>query len=114
MSKSQASFGEVLRALLPAAMFFLLFAVAGIVHVTGRVLVVDSGYALSQLEAEGRRLEREHHRLTLERATLSGPQRLEALAREQLGMGPPEAGALITLPAPRQEARGALAARSTR
>jgi cell division protein FtsL len=111
MSKSQATLGRVLLSLLPAVLFFLLFAAVGIVHVAGRVLVVDAGYRLSQLESEGRELEREHHRLVLERATLSGPQRLEKLAREQLGMGPPAAGAIITLTPAAPAARGTLASR---
>ena len=97
---SGPSIFRVLGGLLPVALFFLFFAVLGIVHVTGRVLVVETGYRLSRLQAEGRELEREHHRLMLERATLTNPQRLEELARGELSMAPPSPSDIHSVAAP--------------
>lgn len=91
---------RVLGGLLAPTLFFLLFAALGIVHVTGRVLVVETGYRLSKLQAEGRELEREHHRLMLERATLTNPQRLETLARSELSMAPPSPSDIHSVSAP--------------
>ncbi len=93
--------GALLRGLVPAVLFFAALCGLGLLHVTGRVLVVDAGYRLSRLQSEGRELERENHRLKLERATLTNPQRLEALARTRLEMGAPAPSAILTVPAPR-------------
>lgn len=94
------SLSALARGVLPAVLFFTALVGLGILHVTGRVLVVDAGYRLSRLEAEGRELEREHQRLQLERATLTNPQRLEALARTRLSMSAPASGAILTVAAP--------------
>jgi cell division protein FtsL len=98
----------VLGGILPAALFFLFLAAMGIVHVTGRVLVVETGYRLSRLQAEGRELEREHHRLMLERATLTNPQRLEELARSELSMAPPSPSDIHSVSAPPEGAMAAV------
>jgi cell division protein FtsL len=98
MSRSSASVGRVLVSLAPIALFFLLFAGVGIVHVTSRVLVVDAGYRLSQLQSERARLEAQHRALTLERHTLRNHQRLSRLA-EQMGMARPAPTAILTVPA---------------
>lgn len=92
---SGISMGGILEQLLPISLLCLLFAVVGVVHVTSRVLVVHAGYRMSQLEAESRKLAREHDQLRLERATLLSPGRLERIAQERLGMVPPPAGSVI-------------------
>jgi cell division protein FtsL len=102
MMKSQGgprgpSLSGVLLNLLPAAFLFLLFAAVGIVHVTSRVMVVDAGYRLSRLQQEGRELTQANDKLKLELATLKSPLRLEKLAREQLGMAPPSAAAVVNV-----------------
>lgn len=101
MIKSQGPKGptvaSVLANLLPAALFFLLFAAVGIVHVTSRVMVVDAGYRLSKLEQESRELVQANDKLKLELATLKSPLKLERQAREQLGMAPPSAAAVVNL-----------------
>ncbi len=89
------SLGVIFFELLPAALLVVLFATVGIVHVTGRVLVVKVGYELSRLDSAGIDLQREHDRLKLELATLRSPARIEAIAREKLSMGPPAASALF-------------------
>ena len=90
-----ASIGGILIQLLPPTLLSLLFASVGIVHVTSRVLVVHAAYQISQLEAESRTLVREHDQLSLERATLVSPARLERIARETLDLAPPAAGSVI-------------------
>jgi cell division protein FtsL len=95
----------VLLLLLPAAFLFLLFAAVGIVHVTSRVMVVDAGYRLSRLQQENHELTHANDTLRLELATLKSPLRLERLAREQLGMAPPSAAAVVSLGAASRPAR---------
>lgn len=90
------SLAGVLRHLVPPLFLFLLFAAAGVVHVTSRVMVVDTGYKLSRLEGEQRTLARENAKLRLELATLKSPARLEELARAKLGMAPPPPGSVLT------------------
>jgi cell division protein FtsL len=101
----------VLMHLLPAVVVLALVTAVGLVHVTGRVMVVDAGYRLSRAEAESRTLQREHDRLKVELATLKTPARLERLAREKLDMGLPAAGAVVAL-APARTAPARVQARS--
>ncbi|NMO15508.1 cell division protein FtsL [Pyxidicoccus fallax] len=98
-NRGSVSVAGVLLHLLPAVLFFALFAAVGILHVTSRVLVVDMGYRLSREEAESRTLTRENDRLKLELATLKAPARLERVAREQLGMAMPKGGAVVSVAA---------------
>ena len=83
--------------LFPTALAIALLAAVGVVHVTSRVLVVKVGYELSRLDQEGTVLTRENDRLKLELATMKSPSRLEAMARSQLGMGPPSPAAIVHL-----------------
>lgn len=92
--------------ILPIAGVCALFAGVGIVHVTSRVMVVSVGYRLSALETENQSLSRDNERLKLELATLKNPTRLEKIAKEQLGMGPPPPGTVVTLKAPAEAPRG--------
>ena len=102
MSGKGPTLASVLGHVLPAILFGALFSAVGIVHVSSRVLVVRTGYQLSELEAEHRALTRENDRLKLELATLKNPSRLERIAREELGMIPASPGDVTTLvPAPR-------------
>lgn len=97
MTRTRTSLFTVLLHLLPAFLFCGVFAAVGILHVSSRVLVVRTGYRLSELQSEHRVLGREHDRLKLELATLKSPNRLEKVARNDLGMGPPSPNAVITL-----------------
>jgi len=103
----------VLLHLLPAVVLMALITAVGLVHVTGRVMVVDAGYRLSRAEAESRTLQRENDRLKLELATLKTPARLERLAREKLGMGLPAAGAVLAV-GPQRSGPGRVQARGGR
>jgi cell division protein FtsL len=102
MSGKGPTVRAVLVYLLPVLLAGALFAAVGIVHVSARVLVVRTGYQLSELEADNRALTRENDRLKLELATLKNPARLERIAREELGMIPASPGDVTTLvPSPR-------------
>lgn len=105
MSRSRASLFSVILHLLPAFLLCALFASVGIVHVSGRVMVVRAGYHLSELQNQSRKLSRENDRLKLELATLKSPARLEKIAREELGMSEPAPSAVITLVPRRAEDR---------
>jgi cell division protein FtsL len=90
----RVSLGAVLAQMLPVVLCWGLLASVGILHVASRSRVVDAAYRLSSLEGENRGLTLENDRLKLELATLKRPDRLEALARAQLGMHPPAASAV--------------------
>ncbi|MEN9799082.1 MAG: hypothetical protein RL653_2778 [Pseudomonadota bacterium] len=92
-----ASLGSLLVQVLPPLLGVAVFVGVGLMHVTSRVLVVGVGYELSRLEGENHDLLRQNDELRVELAALKNPARLERIAREQLGMAPPPAGAVITL-----------------
>ena len=71
---------------------------AVLVHVWLRLQVVHMGYVLSTTSKLQSRLEQENRELKLELATMTSPDRLEALARRRLGLVPPEKGQVIVLP----------------
>ena len=56
------------------------------------------GYVLSTTSKLQSRLEQENRELKIELATMTSPDRLEALARRRLGLKPPEKGQVIVLP----------------
>lgn len=76
---------------------FCLF-ILGLVHVWLRLQVVQMGYMLSTTTKLQGRLEQENRELKVELATLTSPERLEALARRRLGLMSPEKGQVIVLP----------------
>ncbi|HXG50100.1 MAG TPA: cell division protein FtsL, partial [candidate division Zixibacteria bacterium] len=67
-------------------------------HVWLRLQVVHMGYVLSTTAKLQSQLERENRELKVELATLTSPERLEAMARQRLGLEPPEKGQVIVLP----------------
>jgi cell division protein FtsL len=71
---------------------------AVLVHVWLRLQVVRMGYMLSTTSKLQTRLEQENRELKVELATLTSPDRLEALARQRLGLAAPEKGQIIVLP----------------
>lgn len=82
------------------AVGILAFGFVGIVllHVWLRLQVVQVGYVLSTTSKLQSRLEQENRELKVELATLTSPDRLEALARQRLGLAAPEKGQIIVLP----------------
>ena len=79
------------------ALGFCLF-ILGLVHVWLRLQVVHMGYVLSATTKLQGRLEQENRELKVELASLTSPDRLEAMARRRLGLMPPEKGQVIVLP----------------
>jgi cell division protein FtsL len=79
---------------------FLALALIGVllIHVWLRLQVVNMGYVLSTATKLQNRLEQENRELKIELATMTSPDRLEALARRRLGLVPPEKGQVIVLP----------------
>ena len=71
---------------------------AVLVHVWLRLQVVQMGYVLSTTSKLQSRLEQENRELKIEFATLTSPDRLEAQARQRLGLRSPEKGQVIVLP----------------
>ncbi len=55
-----------------------------------RTRVIRAGYALSERMDEIRALEQENRQLRLELSLLKSPERIERLAREQLGLVRPD------------------------
>ena len=82
------------------AVALLALCLVGVVllHVWLRLQVVHMGYVLSTTSKLQNRLEQERRELTVELATLTSPDRLEAMARKRLGLTPPEKGQVIVLP----------------
>ena len=71
---------------------------AVLVHVWLRLQVVRMGYVLSTTSKLQTRLEQENRELKVELATMTSPDRLEALARRRLGLVQPEKGQVVVLP----------------
>jgi cell division protein FtsL len=69
-----------------------------LLHVWLRLQVVHMGYVLATTSKLQNQLEQENRELKVELATLTSPDRLEAMARQRLGLRPPEKGQVIVLP----------------
>jgi cell division protein FtsL len=80
-----------------SALAFCLF-ILGLVHVWLRLQVVHMGYVLSTTTKLQGRLEQENRELKVELASLTSPDRLEAMARRRLGLMSPEKGQVLVLP----------------
>ena len=74
-----------------------LVAAAALFHLWIRTCVTERGYQISRLSSEYRDLARERESLQIKAAELKSPQRIEELAREKLGMGPPEVDRVVVL-----------------
>lgn len=90
----------------PADRRIVLAIVLGVLMVMGvalllvwvRLQATHVGYQLSAARHLVHKLEQEQRELELEIATLTSPRRLETLARERLGMGPPAPGQIVSIP----------------
>jgi cell division protein FtsL len=65
---------------------FGVVVLGGVAHVGVRLKVIHAGYALGQAEEARDRLEEEHRKLLVQVAQLRSPERIETIARDQLGM----------------------------
>jgi cell division protein FtsL len=72
------------------AVVALAFALAAILHVRSKLVVLQLGYALSEATREHKRLQADLGKLRVEVATLLNPRRLRRLATQQLGLKEPE------------------------
>ncbi len=62
-----------------------------------RVDMVRVGYQVERLKHEKTTLERERDQLRVKLSALSAPDRIAKVAKERLGMGPPQQGQVITV-----------------
>jgi cell division protein FtsL len=69
-----------------------------LLYVWVRLQVVHMGYVLSTSAKLQNQLEQENRELRVELATLTSPDRLEAMARGRLGLTRPQRGQVIVLP----------------
>lgn len=79
----------------------LIVALAGsavFITVWRRVAFIDIGYEIRSLESRESRLLHIQKEMEIEKAMLSSPDRIEAIARTKLGMTDPEPGQIRTLP----------------
>jgi cell division protein FtsL len=86
------------RRVLHHSIALLCLASVALLYVWLRLQVLNQGYALSVTTKLQQRLEQEQRELNLEHATLTSPERVEAMARRRLGLRPPEKGQVIVLP----------------
>jgi cell division protein FtsL len=80
-----------------ATLACVLVAAAALLHLWVRTRVTERGYQLSRLSSEYRDLTREHESLQIKAADLKSAQRIEELARSQLGMGPAALDRVVVL-----------------
>ena len=95
--RSQRSAGSRWRIVFGVILGFALISVV-LAHVWLRLQVVRMGYVLSTTSKLQTRLEQENRELKFELATLNSPERLDALARQRLGLVTPERGQVVVLP----------------
>ncbi len=86
------------RHFLGLALLALCLVGVALLHVWLRLQVVHMGYELSTTSKLQNQLEQENRELKVELATLTSPDRLEAMARKRLGLAPPEKGQIVILP----------------
>lgn len=72
----------------------LLFA-AGLVHTWQRFALIRYGYALEELKGQREALAESNRQLRLEEASLRSPERIDALARANLGLAAPAPGQVV-------------------
>jgi Cell division protein len=92
--------GQPRRRRVSMAFVLLTLGLVGValLHVWLRLQVVHMGYVLSTTSKLQNQLEQENRQLKVELATLTSPDRLEAMSRRRLGLRPPEKGQVIVLP----------------
>jgi cell division protein FtsL len=86
------------RQVVAFALLALCLVGVALLHVWLRLQVVHMGYVLSTTSKLRNQLEQENRELKVELATLTSPDRLEAMARKRLGLVSPDKGQVIVLP----------------
>ena len=83
---------------LAVSSLFLAVVSLALFYVWLRLQVVHMGYLLSATSKLRAQLEQENRELRVELASMTSPDRLEAMARRRLGLVPPEKGQVVILP----------------
>ncbi len=73
----------------------LFIFLAVLVYVWQRINVIELGYRIEAMERERKELLQKNKALLVEAASLGSPQRIEEIARSQLGMVRPSPGQVI-------------------
>ena len=73
-----------------AQLLFLTMAVMALLVTVGSGVGVSRGYALIEVQRQADRLEQENERLKIDIAKLKSPDRIKAIATDQLGMEVPK------------------------
>lgn len=73
-----------------ARVLFLLVAALAMIVVVRSGISASRGYALVAVQQQAQQLEQENERLRIEIAKLKSPQRIKAIATEELGMEVPK------------------------
>ena len=82
-----------MRMLLAMALMGLL-----LLYVWERVEVVRVGYQIERLKTQRTALQRERDELQVKVSTLTSPERVAHVAKEKLGMLPPQPGQVVLVP----------------
>ena len=83
--------------IVPVLGFIALLLAVSLFFVWSRVQVTGLEYEISQLESSLRGVRQETSNLRLEAASLSNPERIERVARKELGLRLPSAEQVITV-----------------
>jgi len=75
-----------------------LFFLQGLFYVWCRVQCINAGYAIEQEKSRHETLLKVRRTLNIELARLKSPERIETIARTQLGLVMPDAQRTVTLP----------------
>ena len=75
----------------------VLFMVVSVFHVWSRCRVLELNFQISENARQVREAEQEQKRLMLEAAALKTPSRIEAIAKNELGMARPRDAQVITV-----------------
>ncbi len=78
-----------------------------------RFALIQAGYRMEALKIQRDQLQESNRQLRLEEASLRSPDRVDAIARNELGMGLPQAGQVVKLEPPVSQADRAVLARVT-
>ena len=77
----------------------MVLVAATLIAVYPRFALMSTGYRIEELKKEHEQLLEENRKLRLQEATLRNPQRIDAIARNQLGLVPAAPGQVLSLDA---------------